>query len=125
IQTRMAGASASQCCSLGETASTIVTDHLIVSDIKGNIVFVTDPLPRDYAEGTLVEKVTRFDLLEGKNFQEHILFLAHADLFNVKSEAQFELVFSHALGGTSNLQPFRIAWEFFGATESIKEEGWH
>jgi hypothetical protein len=124
IRTELTGALASQCCSPAQAVSTILTDHLIVSDIKANIVFVRDPLPRDYAVGTEVEKVTRFDLLDGKNFQEHILFLGHADLFNIKSEAQFELVFVHATGSASNLDPLRIAWEFYGATETDKQEAW-
>jgi len=125
IQTELSGASASRCCSTAETASTIAADHLSVSDIKGNIVLVIEPLPRDYTEGVLVERVTRFDLLNGKNSQEHVLYLAHGDLFNVKSEAVFTLVFVHSGGGGSNLQPLRIAWEFFGVVDPSKEEGWH
>lgn len=129
IGTAAAAEAADQCCSPVpmSSASALVADHLIVDDVKGNIVLVTDPLPRDYDVGTVVQKLVQFDLLNGRNFQEHILYLAHGDLFNVKSEAIFTLLFTHAAGTGSNLDPLRIAWEFFGVLEAgpNKEEGWH
>jgi hypothetical protein len=102
-------------------------DHLVVSAVKGSIVTVRDPLPQDYAEGTQVQKVTRFELFEGKNWQEHILYLAHAEYLAIKSEAQITLLVEHAAGVSSNLEAFNVVWEFFGVieTDKEKEEGWH
>lgn len=100
-------------------------DHLVVSEVKGPIVTVRDPLPRDYVEGTQVYKVTQFELFEGKNWQEHILYLAHNEYFAIKSEAQITLRVEHAPGASSNLQAFNVIWEFFGVTETDTEEGWH
>ncbi len=99
-------------------------DHLIVSASKGTIVTVTEPLARDHAEGTPVSRVTRFELFEGKDFQEHILLLAHADYFAIKSEAKIELQVDHS-GSFANLSPMKIVWEFFGVTDVPKtEDGW-
>ncbi|HET9530902.1 MAG TPA: hypothetical protein VFQ92_11150, partial [Blastocatellia bacterium] len=100
-----------------------VIDHLEVAEVKGQIVTLKDPIVRDYVEGTLVRKLTRFELYEGKNFQEHVLYLAHGEYFDIKSEALIELLIEHAPGSASNLQPLNIVWEFFG--ELAKEEGWH
>lgn len=100
-------------------------DHLVASDVKGTMVAVRDPLPRDYAEDTRVEKVTRFELFEGKNWQEHVLYLAHSEYFAIKSEAEITLLVEHASGASSNLEAFDVIWEFFGVTETDEEEGWH
>ena len=99
-------------------------DHLVVADAKGSIITVTDPLPRDYVEGTSVRKVTDFELFEGRNWQEHILYLGHADYFAIKSEAKLELEVEQA-GSDVNLEPLNVVWEFFGVTETLKEDGWH
>lgn len=98
-------------------------DYPIVSGVKGAIVTLTEPLTEDHTEGSLVRKVTKFDLFEGKNFQEHILYLAHGEYLDLKSEARIMLTVEYAPGSAANLQPLTIAWEFFG--EQSKVEGWH
>src|SRR5215213_2618585 len=117
--------SADQCRPAVEEAESRLIEHLIVSDVKGSIVTVTEPLNQDYVEGTIVQKVTQFELFESKNWQEHVLYLAHKDYFAIKSEAQIVLRVEHAPGASSNLQAFDLNWEFFGVTETVAEEGWH
>jgi baseplate J-like protein len=114
------------CLPVVSGAQTAIIDHLVVSGPpKGAIVTVSEPLARDYAEDTQVKKVTRFELFEGKNFQEHVLFLGHADYFAIKSEAQIELRVEHA-GSFASLPRLNLAWEFFGVTDVPKtEDGWH
>ncbi|HYG80121.1 MAG TPA: hypothetical protein VD861_07030, partial [Pyrinomonadaceae bacterium] len=124
-QVLSADASARNCVPVVNPEELRAIDHLVVSAVKGPIVKVRDPLPRDYAEGTRVQKVTRFELFEGKNWQEHVLFLGHNDYFAIKSEAEISLLVEHAPGASANLPAFKVVWEFFGVTETNKEEGWH
>jgi hypothetical protein len=100
------------------------SDHLVALDAKGSIITVADPLPRAYSEGTTVRKVTDFELFEARNWQEHVLYLAHDDYFAIKSEAKIELRVEHA-GAAENLEPLDVIWEFFGVTATVKEDGWH
>lgn len=119
-------AAGGSCCqtSPGE-GQTGPNDYAVVAaDPKGQIVTLTAPLARDYAEGTVVRKVTRFDIFEGGNFQEHVLYLAHAEFFDIKSEALIELAVEHAAGSPSNLQALDVAWEYFGAVEGQEGDGW-
>ncbi len=113
-------------CADGSDDTTIVSDYLVVSDVKGSVVTLTDPLPRDYAEGTSVEKVTRFSLLEGKNVQEHVLYVAHSDYFSVKSEASFALRLTLAPGTAAGGSPMPVKWEYWGsiATAPSAPDGW-
>src|SRR6185369_12160430 len=79
-----------------------------------------------YVEGTTVQKVTQFELFQAKNWQEHILYLAHAKYFSIKSEAEIAIRVQHA-GANSNLQSLNIVWEFFGSVEALKDDPdtWH
>ena len=121
-----AGASGCVCgCASASGADGAGADFYIIKDLKARIVFLTEPLKRDYAESTPVRKLRRFDLQHGTDFQQHILYLAHAELFNVKSEARFEVTVRLAAGGPANLDPLDLAWEFYGATETKPQEGWH
>lgn len=101
-----------------------VVDHHVIADIKGQLVTVADALPRDYDEGTAVKKEATFELFEAKNFQEHILYVAHSEYFNVKSDARFELALNQAPAASANLQPLKISWEFWGVTASSKDAAW-
>src|ERR1041385_5841393 len=111
---------------VGETESS-QSEHLVVADDpKGAVVPLLDPLKADYVEGTRVQKVTQFELFQAKNWQEHILYLAHADYFSIKSEAEITIRVQHA-GAISNLQRLTIVWEFFGSVAALKDEPdtWH
>src|SRR5262249_29741371 len=113
-------------CDYSSDDVTIASDYLRVKEVKGSVVTLESPLPRDYAEGTAVEKVTQFPLLEGKNVQEHVLYLAHSDYFSVKSEATFALRLTQAAGSAAGLSPMPIKWEFWGslAAASSAPDAW-
>jgi Baseplate J-like protein len=98
-------------------------EYHVVSEVKGPLVTLAEPLIGNYEDGTQVTKLTKFELFEGKNFQEHILFLAHGEYLNLKAGAEVKLLVEHAEGTTSNLQRLEIAWEFFGELDKV--EGWH
>ena len=72
------------------------TEHVIVSQVSENRVSLAHKLEvKDkYPSGSTVEKITTFELFEGKNLQEHILYLGHEDVFNVESKVNIELIIS-------------------------------
>jgi hypothetical protein len=69
-------------------------EYGIVSEVSDHLVKLHHKLEHGHASGTLIEKVTNFELFGGKDLQEHILYLGHTDLFNVKSAAEFTLTIS-------------------------------
>lgn len=116
-----------QCVPIVDEKESSQSEHLVVADDpKGAVVPLLDPLKADYVEGTTVQKVTQFELFEAKNWQEHILYLAHADYFSIKSEAEITIRVQQA-GTSSNLQRLTIVWEFFGSVAALKDEPdtWH
>ena len=110
---------------VGEKEST-QSEHLVAEDVKGTVVTLKDRLKRDYVEGTKVRKVTQFELFEARDWQEHILYLAHKEYFSIKSEAEITIRVQLA-GTSSNLQFLDIVWEFFGSVEALTGEPdtWH
>lgn len=99
-------------------------EYVVVEDVKGSIITLTKPLLREYPDQTLVHKLTQFELFAGQNFQEHLLYLAHSKLFNVKGESRVELTVRHAPGSSVNRQPLNIAWEFYTENDETKEGTW-
>lgn len=99
------------------------TEYAIVSGISGTIVTITDSLLYPHPANTPVEKITRFNLFEAKNMQEHSLYIGHKDLFNVKSTAQFILSVTH-YGGTIGVSPLKVSWEYWGEVKGEEGEGW-
>jgi Baseplate J-like protein len=76
----------------------------------------------------------------GQNLQEHIFYIGHSDLFNIKGEARIELKIEpaklsailNALANIKNVNPSVVRWEYYGEKievtkdgEEIKKEGWH
>jgi len=107
-------------------ATGAAAEYVVVQKVQGHVVSVQQPLRRDYAEGDRVQKVTRFTLFEGRNLQEHILYLGHHELFNVKSAATFEVLVAPRPGTSSAGLPLNVAWEFWGVPEGSKDDPtWH
>jgi len=100
------------------------TEFVIISSIKTTIISITDTLMHSFQPGTPVEKVTKFNLFEGKNIQEHSLFIGHKDLFNVKSTAQFNLEVRHREGTETGIDPLKVSWEYWGEMEGEEGESW-
>ncbi len=101
---------------------TELEEFVVIKKVKGRIVTVTEPLKHDYGVGSRARKVTHFELLRGKNLQEHMLYLAHSKLFNLKSAARFELEVSRAPGTPPTTLPLSLEWEYWGEVEG-EEDG--
>jgi hypothetical protein len=99
------------------------TESVVISNTSGTIVNITDNLLYAHPANTLVEKLTRFNLFEGKNMQEHSLHLGHKDLFNIKSTAQFSLDITHLAGTEAGVIPLKLSWEYWGEKGGEEEEG--
>ena len=69
-------------------------EYGIVSETSDHLVKLIHKLEDAHSSDTPVEKVTNFELFGGKDLQEHILYLGHTDLFNVKAKAKFMLTIS-------------------------------
>lgn len=99
-------------------------EYGIVSGISGTIITIEDTLLYAHPASTPVEKITKFNLFEAKNMQEHSLYIGHEDLFNIKSTAHFILSITHREGTQSGINPLKVSWEYWGEVEGEEEERW-
>jgi hypothetical protein len=109
---------------LNGTSPQSSAEHLVVSATSGNIVTTKDKISLDYPANTAVEKVTRFHLFDSKDWQEHVLYLGHPDLFSIKNEAQFTVIVAHSAGPAAGIEPLDLAWEYWGEKQGEEEEDW-
>lgn len=90
-------------------------EYGIVSEVSDHLVKLLHKLEHVHASGTLVEKVTTFELFGGKDLQEHILYIGHTDLFNVKAAAKFTLTISpwdDEIAKIANME--LVSWQYWG-----------
>lgn len=107
-----------------ETATASVAEFVAIAELKGTIVVLTTKLMRDYAPGTPVEKITKFHVFESRNLQEHILYLGHKDLFNVKSPVLFTLNITLMAGTEQGLEALQVVWEYWGEIKGQEGTDW-
>ena len=99
--------------------------YVKVSEVSDTKVTIENKLGRACDANTHVEKVTGLELFKGRNIQEHIFYLGHDDLFNIKEKATIKII-SSGLGDLNTVQ-----WEYWGEAirtedaEEIKETDWH
>ena len=92
-------------------------DKRVVSKVDtGNIVTFDFPLSGDVAVGSRVTLVRDFDVFDGIDLQEHVLYLGHADILTVKEPAEITLSVRLKTPGAapvSPLRPVRVVWQFW------------
>jgi len=99
-------------------------EYVIISTITGNIVAVTDKLANSFPAETTVQKLDWYPLFEGKNMQEHSIYLGHKELFDVKSAANFFIFITHREGTVDGNTPLELTWEYWGEVEGEEGEDW-
>jgi len=100
-------------------------EYVMVSEVSDTKVSIVDELRHEHEATTPVTKVTVFELFEGRNRQEHILYLGHKDLFHIKpvsdspSNLVLQLVISEA--AQPNLP---LEWSYWGEDKETKKDRW-
>jgi len=97
------------------------TDYGIVFEISDSKITLLHKLENSHDAGSLVERVTSFELSKGKNLQEHVLYLGHNDLFNIKEASEIRIQTKcHIELANSDL----VIWEYCGEDDELNT-GWH
>lgn len=108
---------------IGDTARAVVG---ALAD--GNIVTLKDPLTEDVEAQTIVTPIRDFEVFDGIDLQEHVLYVGHADLFTVRQAVAITLDVRLAPGpAAAPLTPFDVEWQFWTKVEDDSpdsEEYW-
>jgi hypothetical protein len=100
---------------------------VIAKILDGNIVSLEAPLARDVAAQSLVTPIRDFEVFDGIDRQEHVLYIGDADLFTVKKEeAKITLTFTMNESAVA-LAPLNITWQFWTKDDTAgpdAEEHW-
>jgi Baseplate J-like protein len=99
--------------------------HVVRKVDEGNIVTLEEGLARDATANVIVTPIRDFEVFNGINRQEHVLYLGHSRVLTVKSEAviRVAIVLQRTAG-----QPLDVGWQFWTKNEKAvpeEEEHWH
>jgi uncharacterized phage protein gp47/JayE len=101
------------------------TEYVMVSQISDTSVSTDAGLTCDLEAATSVEKITVFELFEGKNVQEHILYLGHKDLFNIKPSQDLSSSLTLSFKILQAAEPsLTLEWSYWGENKDTKKEEW-
>jgi hypothetical protein len=101
------------------------TEKAVVAKVdEGGFVTLAKGVSQNFPGGTVVLPVRDFEVFNGIDIQEHVLYIAHADLFTVKEEIEIKL--QVALTSEAGLQPLDLVWQFWTKDENaVPEEDEH
>lgn len=85
-----------------------------------------------WESGEPVSKITRLDLFQGRNRQEHILYLGHRELFQIDGDAVIVLRVGAPQSGLQSAKLYgSMVWEYWGEAVETRPPGekenigWH
>jgi uncharacterized phage protein gp47/JayE len=110
---------------LSENEQDVTFEYVTVRSKSGDILSIKEKVREDYQPGTVVQKITKFHLFETKDQQEHILYIAHSDLFNIKNAASITIVLHFMEKTSTYFNDLNLLWEFWGAAEGVEDPSWH
>ena len=91
----------------------------IVEKVEENLVHLEQYLARNVQVLEPAQPILDFEVFNGIDRQEHVLYIGHSELFNIKGRAQITLIVT--LGSGPPLTPLSIDWQYW--TETEKERG--
>ena len=94
---------------------------------EGSFVTLDAPLSQDVEAETTVTPIRDFEVFNGIDVQEHVLYLGHADLFTVKEAAEISIDITLVEASASGLAAFNVAWQFWttlDAETADEREDW-
>lgn len=102
-----------------------INEYNIVSKVLDSGIKLLYELENNHSKNDTLKKVMTFELLTGKNRQQHILYLGHKELFNIKSQAKLEIIFSESISELTN--SLLICWQYWGerAVNGTKKLDWY
>ena len=89
-----------------------------IAQVDKDIVTIDPPLTQDYAERSIVNKVTSFAPFDGaaRNQQQHVLYLGDKELLDIESAATIEIVGAKSLAN--------VAWQYWGKRDPSDDVNW-
>jgi len=91
---------------------------------EGNIVTLSEPVKHAYEPPTTVLPIRDFEVFDGINVQEHVLYLGHSSLLTVKEAAEITLQVGLAGVPAGGLLPLNLVWQFW-TQDDAQGEYWH
>jgi hypothetical protein len=102
-----------------------VPEYVMIAEVADTMVSLADRLSHNHDAGETVSKAVIFELFEGRNIQEHVLYLGHEDLFNIKpaENEKSSLSLNFTIHGVAEQKP-ALEWSYWGENTQTETEEW-
>ena len=90
---------------------------------EGNIVTLDRPLERDVEQGAVVTPIRDFEVFDGIDRQEHVLYLGDSRVLATKDAAEITLLVTLVEGPGPKPAPLELAWQFWTKTDTPDDKG--
>jgi len=110
----------------GTTISrTRVPEYVMIAEVADTMVSLADRLSHNHEAAETVSKAIVFELFEGRNIQEHVLYLGHEDLFNIKppENEKSSLSLNFTIKGAAEQKP-SLEWSHWGENKETETDEW-
>ncbi len=98
-------------------------EFALVSEITDTKIILQQLLENAHATGEPVRKQEAFEPFEGKNLQEHVLYLAHSEIFYLSGSATITLFTSPVADALKHVD--KITWQYWGEHKETKKADWY
>lgn len=88
---------------------------------EGGFVTLFEAVTQAFPADTRVVPIRNFEVFDGIDVQEHVLYIGHASLLTVKEEVEIKLVIK-LQGELQGFGPRDLVWEFWTKDESVTPE---
>jgi len=93
---------------------------------EGGFITLLNPVKQAFTPDTQVLPIRDFEVFNGIDLQEHVLYLGHTGIFNVKEEVEIKLTVELNDGEVEPLDPLDLVWQFWTKRENeIPEQDEH
>jgi hypothetical protein len=99
--------------------------HVVQKVDEGNFVTLYEPVEQDFQENTIVVPIRNFEVFDGIDRQEHVLYIAHENLFTIKEEVEITLDIE-LKEGEAAVDRLDLVWQFWTKDDTkVPEEDEH
>ncbi len=94
---------------------------------EGDFITLYNPVTQNFPAGTIIVPIRDFEVFNGIDIQEHILYLGHNGIFTVKEEIEIKLEVELKDAQATAFGPLDLVWQFWTKDENAipeEEEHW-
>jgi len=94
-------------------------EKAVVQKVEEGFITLYKPVEHNFPTGTRVLPIRDFEVFNGIDIQEHVLYLGHDGIFTVKEAVELRLLVELRERSPEDLEALDLVWQFWTEDESV------